>query len=138
MVLQPTTHMLPSDVGQKRCKQGRLVSRNFYEGRIVSLFLTIYLNRVLGAQKNRTHPQHMFWMRNKKKMVFQYDLSSGGLYYQPYYCTESGIGPVKQTVIPRQSRRNIVLASSILSVHTFCPSGTRSQYLLARFDAFLS
>ena len=36
--------------------------------------------------------------------------------------------------IPRQSRRDIVLASS---VHTFCLSGTISQYLLVRFDSFL-
>ena len=40
-------------------------------------------------------------------------------------------------IIPRRSRRNIVLASSIHSVHTFCPSGTISQYLLVRFDSFL-
>ena len=45
----------------------------------------------------------------------------------------------------RQSRRDIVLASSVrpsfrpsvLSVHTFCLSGTISQYLLVRFDSFL-
>ena len=41
----------------------------------------------------------------------------------------------------RRSRRDIVLASSVhpfrLSVHTFCPSRTISQYLLVRFDSFL-
>ena len=44
-------------------------------------------------------------------------------------------------IIPRRSRRDIVLASSVhpfrLSVHTFCPSRTISQYLLVRFDSFL-
>ena len=39
---------------------------------------------------------------------------------------------------PRQSRRDIVLASSVCpSVHTFCLSGTIPQYLLVRFDSFL-
>ena len=46
-----------------------------------------------------------------------------------------------QLVIPRRSRRDIVLASSVhpfcLSVHSFCLSGTISQYLLVRFDSFL-
>ena len=45
-------------------------------------------------------------------------------------------------IIPRRSRRDIVLASSVLpsvrpfrpSVRTFCLSGTISQYLLVRFD----
>ena len=36
--------------------------------------------------------------------------------------------------IPRQSRRDIVLAPS---VHSVRPSGTISQYLLVRFDSFL-
>ena len=45
-------------------------------------------------------------------------------------------------IIPRRSRRDIVLASSVRpsvlpSVHTFCLSGTISQYLLVRFDSFL-
>ena len=48
-------------------------------------------------------------------------------------------------VIPRRSRRDIVLASSVRpfrpsvrpSVRTFCLSGTISQYLLVRFDSFL-
>ena len=44
-------------------------------------------------------------------------------------------------IIPRRSRRDIVLASCIHSVHpsvhTSCLSGTISQYLLVRFDSFL-
>ena len=44
-------------------------------------------------------------------------------------------------VIPRRSRRDIVLASSVRpsipSVRTFCLSGTISQYLLVRFNSFL-
>ena len=45
-------------------------------------------------------------------------------------------------IIPRRSRRDIVLASSVrpsirLSVRTFCLSGTISQYLLVRFNSFL-
>ena len=44
-------------------------------------------------------------------------------------------------IIPRQSRRDLVLASSVRpsipSVHTFCLSGTISQYLLVRFNSFL-
>ena len=44
-------------------------------------------------------------------------------------------------IIPRQSRRDMVLASSITfvlpSVHTFCLSGTISQYLLVKFGSFL-
>ena len=47
--------------------------------------------------------------------------------------------------IPRRSRRDIILASSVRlsvhsvcpSVHTFCLSGTISQYLLVRFDSIL-
>ena len=49
-------------------------------------------------------------------------------------------GRVKEhtVIIPRRSRRDIVLASSLCpSVHTFCLSGTISQYLLVRFDSFL-
>ena len=55
----------------------------------------------------------------------------------------SASGPSGPLVfIPRQSRRDIVLASSVRlsvrpSVHTFCLSGTISQYLLVRFDSFL-
>ena len=44
-------------------------------------------------------------------------------------------------IIPRRSRRDIVLASSVRpfrpSVCTFCLSGTISQYLLVRFNSFL-
>ena len=45
-------------------------------------------------------------------------------------------------VIPRRSRRDIVLAASVrLSVHSVRPSvrpsGTISQYLLVRFDSYL-
>ena len=44
-------------------------------------------------------------------------------------------------IIPRRSRRDIVLAASVRpfrpSVHFFCLSGTISQYLLVRFDSFL-
>ena len=45
-------------------------------------------------------------------------------------------------IIPRRSRRDIVLASSSVrpflpSVRTFFLSGTISQYLLVRFDSFL-
>ena len=48
-------------------------------------------------------------------------------------------------IIPRRSQRDIVLVSSVRtsvcpfppSVHTFCLSGTISQYLLVRFDSFL-
>ena len=45
-------------------------------------------------------------------------------------------------IIPQRSRRGIVLASSVRpsfrpSIHTFCLSGTISQYLLVRFDSFL-
>ena len=41
-----------------------------------------------------------------------------------------------------ESKGHIVLASSVRasvlrSVHTFCPYGTISQYLLVRFDSFL-
>ena len=47
----------------------------------------------------------------------------------------------KHIFIPRRSRRDIVLAASVrpfsLSVLTFCPSVTISQYLLVRFDSFL-
>ena len=44
----------------------------------------------------------------------------------------------KFVVIPRQSRRDIVLTSSVRpSIYTFCPSETISQYLLVRFDSFL-
>ena len=44
-------------------------------------------------------------------------------------------------VIPRRSRRDIVLAPSVRpfrpSVSTFCLSGTISQYLMVRFNSFL-
>ena len=45
-------------------------------------------------------------------------------------------------IIPRQSRRDIVLASSVRppvrpSIPSVRPSGTISQYLLVRFDSFL-
>ena len=42
--------------------------------------------------------------------------------------------PVFSFIIPRRSRRDIVLASS---VRTFCLSVTISQYLLVRFNSFL-
>ena len=64
-----------------------------------------------------------------------------------------GLGSVGQNkpfskhayIIPRRSQRDIVLASSMpASVHpfrpsvlTFCLSGTKSQYLLVRFDSLL-
>ena len=44
-------------------------------------------------------------------------------------------------IIPRRSRRDIVLVSSVCpirpSVHIFCLSGTISQYLSIKFDSFL-
>ena len=44
-------------------------------------------------------------------------------------------------IIPRRSRRDIVLAASVRpfrpSVRTFCLSGTISQYLLVRFNSFM-
>ena len=44
-------------------------------------------------------------------------------------------------IIPGRSQRDIVLASSVcpfcLSIHTFCMSGTISQYLLVIFDLSL-
>ena len=41
-------------------------------------------------------------------------------------------------IIPRRSRRGIVLASSVRpSVQSVRPSGAISQYLLVRFDSFL-
>ena len=47
-----------------------------------------------------------------------------------------------RVIIPRRIRRDIVLAASVRpfrpSVHTFCPSGTISQYLLVRFDQMIS
>ena len=46
-----------------------------------------------------------------------------------------GTQGVSDFVIPRQSRRDIVLGSP--SVHTFCLSGTISQYLLVRFNSFV-
>ena len=42
--------------------------------------------------------------------------------------------PFQQLVIARRSRRDIVLAAS---VHTFCLSGTISQYLLVRFGSLV-
>ena len=59
---------------------------------------------------------------------------------------QMAVKPITTTLakffIPRQSRRDIVLASSVRpsvlpSVHSVCPSGTISQYLLVRFDSFL-
>ena len=53
-------------------------------------------------------------------------------------CLSENIIVNLRIIIPRGSRRNIVLASSVRpSVHTFCLSGTISQYLLVRFDSFL-
>ena len=45
---------------------------------------------------------------------------------------------ISSVIIPRRSRRDIVLASSVHSVRpSVLPSGTISQYLLVRFDSFL-
>ena len=57
------------------------------------------------------------------------------------YTQKATFTPDKVLFIPRRSRRDIVLASSVHSVHpsvhTFCLSGTISQYLFVRFDSFL-
>ena len=42
-----------------------------------------------------------------------------------------------QLFILRRVGRDIVLASFVHSIHTFCLSGTISQYLSVRFDSFL-
>ena len=67
------------------------------------------------------------------------------LYWEFYYSAQlCHFGQEKNKIaiiIPRQSRRDIVLASSVHSVRpsirTFCLSGTISQYLLDRFNSFL-
>ena len=58
---------------------------------------------------------------------------------EPYMKMEAfhriGVTFSQGIVIHRQSRKDIVLASS---VSMFCPSGTKPQYFLGRFDALFS
>ena len=57
-----------------------------FKPRNVIIFLSISLNMCFGCSKEPSHrdgsfeyPKHMFWLRNKKKVIFSYALLSGGL-----------------------------------------------------------
>ena len=84
-------------------------------------------------------------LKKKTKIVFQDRLSLNAgqriaecsllQYFRPSFSYHL---PFKTFIIPRRSRRDIVLASSVRpSVHSVRPSGFISQYLLVRFDSFL-
>ena len=90
-------------------------------------------------------PNFVCVLPNKRYKTYQTGLSFCCLGHAPGVRLRGGWGcpgDQKKFFIPRQSRRDIVLASSVRlsvrpSVHTFCLSGTISQYLLVRFNSFL-
>ena len=89
----------------------------------------------------------LFQLLNKRNQVllkFVVELISclGRTHVRAFHENPDRIHTELTFIIPRQSRRDIVLASSVHSVRPsvrpyFCLSGTISQYLLVRFDSFL-
>ena len=91
--------------------------------------------------------KHFFFYLSRhvtsRHIVYGQDTRYMDIFYQATLCRWTVLEVhTDGQFIPRRSRRDIVLVSSVRpsvrqSVHTFCLAGTISQYLLVRFNSFL-